>query len=160
MLEIKALLVGELEEILSISQNVGVFSKEEVATVDELFQGYLKDPVISGYNYLSCRLNGAFAGYACWGPTALSKGTVDLYWICVDKSFQNQGIAAELFRAVEKKAAEAGRWQIVIWTSSKPEYEQARRFYQKMGCVLATQITDFYDRGDDLCVYMRILEKR
>jgi GNAT superfamily N-acetyltransferase len=159
MLEVFPSLPGDLPEIIQISRNVGVFSEEEVATVDELFQGYLSDPVKSGYNYLSCRVEGMLAGFACWGPTALSKGTVDLYWICADKKFQGLGIAADLFQAVEKCALEAERWQMVIWTSSKPEYAQARRFYLKMGCILAVQIPDFYERGDDLCVFIRKLEK-
>jgi GNAT superfamily N-acetyltransferase len=158
MIKITSSLPGDLPEILEISRNVGVFSQEEVDTVDELFQGYLSDPVKSGYNYLSCRKDGQLAGFACWGPTALSHGTVDLYWICTDKAFQGQGIAAALFGAVEENAREAGRWQLVIWTSSKPEYAQARRFYLKMGCDLTVQIADFYDRGDDLCVYMRKLD--
>jgi GNAT superfamily N-acetyltransferase len=158
MIEILPSLPGDLGEILEISRNVGVFSQEEVDTVDELFQGYLNDPVKSGYNYLSCRKDGRLAGFACWGPTALSRGTVDMYWICTDKAFQGQGIAGELFKAVEKNARQAGRWQLVIWTSSKAEYAQARQFYLKMGCSLAVQITDFYDRGDDLCVYTRRLD--
>jgi GNAT superfamily N-acetyltransferase len=158
MIEIIPSKPGDLAEILDVSRNVGVFSQEEVDTVDELFQGYLTDPVKSGYNYLSCRKDGKMAGFACWGPTALSKGTVDLYWICTDKAFQGQGIAGALFRAVEDAARKAERWQLVIWTSSKPEYGQARQFYLKMGCQLAVQIADFYERGDDLCVYIRKLD--
>ena len=112
MIEILPSLPGDLGEILEISRNVGVFSQEEVDTVDELFQGYLNDPVRSGYNYLSCRKDGRLAGFACWGPTALSRGTVDMYWICTDKAFQGQGIAGELFKTVEKNARQAGRWQL------------------------------------------------
>jgi len=158
MIEVSASLPGDLPEILDVSRRAGVFSEEEVDTVDELFQGYLTDPVKSGYNYLSCRQDGRLAGFACWGPTALSHGTVDLYWICTDKAAQGRGIASALFRDVEEKARQAGRWQLVIWTSSKPEYAQARQFYLKMGCSLAVQIGDFYDRGDDLCVYIHRLD--
>jgi GNAT superfamily N-acetyltransferase len=158
MIEIISSKPGDLPEILDISRNVGVFSQEEVDTVDELFQGYLTDPVKSGYNYLSCRKDGKMAGFACWGPTALSKGTVDMYWICTDKAFQGQGIAGALFKAVEENARKAERWQLVIWTSSKPEYAQARQFYLKMGCKLVVQIDDFYERGDDLCVFIRKLD--
>jgi GNAT superfamily N-acetyltransferase len=158
MLTIAPSLPEDLPEILTISRSVGVFTAEEVDTVDELFQGYLSDAVKSGYNYLTCRDEGKLVGYACWGPTALTQGTIDFYWLCTDVTAQNKGVGSALFKAVEDCARQAGRWQIVIWTSSKPEYEQARRLYFKMNCVLATQIADFYDRGDDLCVFIRRLD--
>lgn len=157
-MQIEPSLAEDLPEILEISRQVGVFTAEEVDTVNELFQGYLTDAVKSGYNFLSCRQDGQVVGFACWGPTALSKGTVDLYWICTKKDHQGQGIAGTLFKTVETCALQQDRWQIVIWTSGKPEYAQARQLYFKMGCVLVTQIADFYERGDDLCVFIRRLD--
>ncbi len=149
----------ELPAILDASRSVGVFTAEEIATVQELFEGYQRDPVASGYNFLSCTEGGQLLGFACWGPTALSKGAADLYWICTARSAQGRGVAAALLRAVEDAVRAAGRWLIVIWTSSRPDYEPARRFYQRAGCELQTQITDFYDRGEDLCVFVRRLDR-
>ncbi|HEY9076502.1 MAG TPA: GNAT family N-acetyltransferase [Anaerolineaceae bacterium] len=148
---------NDLPSILAITERTGVFSKQEVATVTELFQGFLTSPRKSGYNFLSYIRKNDLLGYVCWGPTPLSYGTVDLYWICADPSQQGKGVAARLFKAVEKAALKRGKWMIVIWTSSKPEYKRARRFYEKMGCTLEAQIKDFYDRGDDLCIYIRRL---
>ena len=143
--------------ILACARSVGVFSGEEVSTVDELFDGYLRDPVESGYNFLSHRDGEAILGFACWGPTALSKGAADLYWICAAREAQGRGVAAALFRAVEDAVRAAGRWLIVIWTSNRPDYEPARRFYLHMGCTLTAQIADFYDRSEDLCVFVKRL---
>jgi GNAT superfamily N-acetyltransferase len=143
--------------ILAAARSVGVFTEEEVATVDELFEGYLRSPESSGYNFLSCKDGDDVLGFACWGPTSLSKGAVDLYWICSARHAQGRGVAAALFRAVETNARAIGRWLIVIWTSNRPEYAPARRFYQRMGCELTAQLRDFYDRGEDLCVFTRRL---
>jgi GNAT superfamily N-acetyltransferase len=148
----------DLPDILEAARSVGVFDAEEVATVEELFAGYLRDAQQSGYNFLCCREADTLLGFACWGPTALSRGAADLYWICTSQAAQGKGVASALFRAVETAAREAGRWLIVIWTSSRPNYEAARAFYGRMGCELTTQITDFYDRGDDLCVFIRRLQ--
>jgi GNAT superfamily N-acetyltransferase len=145
------------EAILDAARSVGVFTEEEVNTVDELFQDYLRDPVESGYNFLSYREADVVFGFACWGPTPLSKGAADLYWICTAQAARSKGVASALFRAVEESVREAGRWLIVIWTSSRADYEPARSFYLRMGCVLTAQITDFYDRGEDLCVFTRHL---
>ena len=143
--------------ILDCARGVGVFTDEEVNTVDELFDGYLRDPVRSGYNFLSYRDGDALLGFACWGPTSLSKGAADLYWICTARAAQGRGVAAALFGAVEDAARAAGRWLIVIWTSSRLDYEPARNFYLHVGCTLTTQIADFYDRGEDLCVFVKRL---
>ena len=139
--------------VLEIAQRAGVFNAEEVATAVELFDAYVKDPQC-GYNYLSAYDEpGAVLGFACWGPASLSRGATDLYWICADPQAQGQGVGAGLFNAVAAAVRASGRWLIAIWTSSVPAYEPARRFYARMGCTLSMQLKDFYDRGDDLCVY-------
>ncbi len=145
--------------ILAVARDVRVFDAEEVDVVAELFDGYLRDAVQSGYNFLSERDpdSGAILGFACWGPTSLSRGAADLYWIATARDAQSRGVAAGLFRAVEAAARAAGRWLIVIWTSSRPNYQAARDFYLRMGCELTLQLTDFYDRGDDLVVFVRRL---
>ena len=145
--------------ILAVTRSVGVFDAEEEATVFELFDGYLRDARVSGYNFLVYRAaeDGRLLGFACWGPTSLSKGAADLYWIATHASAQGRGVAAALFRAVEEAVRAAGRWLIVIWTSSQPAYAPARAFYQRQGCELSLQLADFYDHGDDLCVFTRRL---
>ena len=145
--------------ILAVARDVGVFDAEEVGVVAELFDGYLRDPIQSGFNFLSERdpASSALRGFACWGPTSLSRGAADLYWIATARDAQGQGVAAALFRAVEDAARAAGRWLIVIWTSSRPNYAAARSFYLRAGCEQTLQLTDFYDRGDDLVVFVRRL---
>jgi GNAT superfamily N-acetyltransferase len=151
---------NEREAILAVTRSVGVFNAEEIDTVAELFDGYLRDPRQSGYNFLVYRdaATSAVLGFACWGPTSLSKGAADLYWICTAREAQGHGVAAGLFRGVEEAVRACGRWLIVIWTSSQPAYEPARSFYQRMGCRLSAQLVDFYDRGEDLCVFTRYVD--
>ncbi len=144
---------AERAALLAVARGTGVFSDEEVDTVEELFDGYLHSPDKSGYNFLSYREGEALLGFACWGPTALSKGAADLYWIATAAQAQGQGVGAALFRAVVSAARARGRWLLVIWTSSRPEYAAARNFYQRMGCTLSLQLPEFYDRDDDLCVF-------
>lgn len=142
-----------------VAARTGVFSPEEVQTALELFDGYLADAQRSGYNFLAGYdpADGRLLGFVCWGPTALSKGAADMYWLATDPAAQGRGVAAALFVAVEEAVRAAGRWLIMIWTSSLPAYAAARRLYLRQGCTLAMQVTDFYDRGDDLCAYVRYL---
>lgn len=150
-------LAADLPAILALSRAVGVFSAEEVSTIEELFLEYLESPEKSGYNFLVYRQAADLLGFACWGPTPLSKGTCDLYWICTAATSQRQGVGQQLFQAVCAEVQRIERWLLMIWTSSRPEYAPARRFYQQQGCELAAQITDFYERGEDLCAFVRRL---
>ncbi len=142
-------------EILACAQAAGVFSAAEVATVAELFAGYLDDPQVSGYNFLVCRDAERLYGFACWGPTDLTEGTADLYWICTHPDVQGRGVARALFTTVEAAVQAIGRWQIVIWTGGKAEYLPAQRFYIQMQCTLVARIPDYFAVGGDLCIYMR-----
>ena len=144
---------NDREAVRAITARAGVFNAEEVDTAVELFDAYVRDPRC-GYNFLSeYDEAGQVRGFACWGPASLSRGAVDLYWICTDPAAQGRGVGAALFAAVVAAVRAAGRWLIMIWTSSVPAYEPARRFYARMGCTLSLQLKDFYDRGDDLCIY-------
>lgn len=148
---------SERDAIIQMARDTAVFSPEEVDTVGELFDEFLRDAKASGYYYLSYRENDAVLGFACWGPASFSSGATDLYWICTAPAAQGRGVGQALFQAVEAAVRAAGRWLIVIWTSSRPEYASANRFYLRQGCVLAAQVPDYYDRGDDLCMYTRRL---
>jgi GNAT superfamily N-acetyltransferase len=147
----------DLPELLAITRAVSVFNAEEVATVKELFDAYVQDAEASGYRFLSYREGEAVLGFACWGPTDLSRGAADLYWIVTAPQAHGRGVARSLFQAVIESVQALGRWLIVIWTSGRSEYEPARQFYQRMGCTLAARIPDFYERGDDLYIYTRQL---
>jgi len=148
---------NDLAPILAMTEAVGVFTAEEVTTVQELFEEYLKDAITSGYHFLSYRANDQVLGFVCWGPVPLSQSAADLYWIVTAPAASRRGVAAALFQAVEMAVRAQGRRLIVIWTSSRPGYEPARRFYLRMGCTLAVHIPEFYDRDDGLCVYTRYL---
>jgi ribosomal protein S18 acetylase RimI-like enzyme len=148
----------EREEIGRVTAEVGVFDAEEVATVYELFDDYVKDPVESGYYFLSYREGGRTLGFACYGPTPLTQGTYDLYWICTDGRAHQRGIGRALLRRVEAEIKAQGGRLIIIATSSRPEYLPAREFYQRTGCTLDGIVRDYYEPGDDLYLYSRRVE--
>jgi GNAT superfamily N-acetyltransferase len=100
MLEIYPSLPSERDAIAQVTQAAGVFHAHELTTPLELFDGYVHDPVVSGYSFLSARDDGRVVGYACYGPTPLTEGTFDLYWIVVEPAAQGQGIGRAVFERV------------------------------------------------------------
>ena len=147
--------------IVAIADRTGAFSAEELVTVREMFESYLKDPTAAaGYRFSGYYdpADGRLLGYVCWGFTSLSEGAVDLFWLATDPAAQGRGIATLLFRSVEVAARAAGRWLLMLYTSSTPAYAAARRMYIREGYSLVLQLPGFYHRGDDLCVYVKQLD--
>ncbi len=143
--------------VVSAARRAQVFSAEEVRTVGEMFDDYLRDRDGTGYYFLSYREQNTVLGFACWGPTDLTRGAADLYWICTAPEAQGRGVGSALFHAVEDEVRARGRWLIVIWTSGKPDYAAARKLYERMGCELSARVAEFFDRGDDLFLFTRRL---
>jgi ribosomal protein S18 acetylase RimI-like enzyme len=154
--EIRASRPADREAIGVITRNSKAFSEQEVETVFELFDSYMKTPE-AGYEFLSATADGRLAGYACFGQTALTDGAFDYYWLCTDPAFQKRGIGRRLCEEVENAARKRNGRLIVIWTSSTPEYEPATRLYLRIGYVLEARIRDFYKVGDDLLVFVKYL---
>ena len=141
--------------IMAISRAVVVFSGEEVDTVQELLDEYRTHGAeISGYHFLSCLVDGRVAGYACYGPRALTEGTYDLFWIATDPAAQGKGVGGALSARCAELVKSLGGRLLVAETSGQPKYAPTRRFYETHGYRLEATVTDFYAPGDDLCIFI------
>ena len=144
--------------ILQISAGVGVFTAAEVATVDELLDAHLHDPDQGDYIFhVACDESESVLGFVCFGPTALTDATFDLYWIAVSKSSHGRGVGRALMEFTENYLREAGARLIVLETSGTPEYQPTRFFYERIGYEGHLSVRDYYRQGDDLVVYSKHL---
>jgi ribosomal protein S18 acetylase RimI-like enzyme len=137
-----------------IARRSSVFSPEEEETVYELFDARWKSDD-SGYEWLSARAGGALAGFACYGPTPLTEGAYDLYWICTDPDWTQRGIGRRLFAAIETEIRRRCGRLLMIWTSGAEAYLPAMRFYERMGCESSARIRDYYRPGEDMVVFVK-----
>ena len=142
-----------VEKILSI---VGNFSPDEIACALELVDIYLHDAKQRDYRIVVAEDGAAHVrGYTCWGPTPLTRGTYDLYWIATDPEVQGAGYGRILMNYVENQVrAEKGRL-LVAETSSKESYGNTVRFYRRLQYEEASRIRDFYDAGDDKITFVK-----
>ena len=134
-----------------------LFSREEAETVDELLETYLEQDDHGGYFFLSAVENDKLLGFACFGPTPLTQGTYDLYWIAVGAPAKGQGVGRALMAHVEDVVRQRGGRMIVLDTSGRREYAPTRAFYERLGYTHAATLTDFYAPGDDLVIFTRLL---
>ena len=101
--------------------------------------------------------SGGVTGYYCIGPTPMTSGTYDLYWIAVDPAYHSRGIGKELLAHAENNVQSHGGRLIVAETSSKPSYDNTREFYIRNRYLEAARIKDYYRTGDDLVIYGKYL---
>ena len=147
----------DAESILRLAGAEPLFSREEAETVAELLEAYLDQEDDDGYFFLSAMDDEKLLGFACYGPTPLTQGTFDLYWIAVDSTAKGQGVGRALMTRVEDEVRALGGRLIVLDTSGRPEYEPTRAFYRRLGYAHSATVPDFYAPGDDLVIFSRLL---
>ena len=144
--------------MLEITREVGVFTQADVECMDELLQTYLYQPDNHDYTFgAACDEQDRVLGYVCFGPTPLTEGTYDIYWLAVSKAAQGQGVGSALFLWIEPQVRALGGRLLVLETSGTPEYEPARRMYQRLGYIGRVAVPDFYRPGDDLVIFSKPL---
>ncbi|MEZ4359154.1 MAG: N-acetyltransferase [Kofleriaceae bacterium] len=99
----------------------------------------------------------AVAGYLCYGPTPMTAGTFDLYWLVVHPQQRGAGIAGALVSAMEARLRQRGASAVRVETSETESYGAARKLYQRLGYPIASVLPDFYREGDALITYYKKL---
>ena len=150
----------EARDRLAISlllHSVRNFSAGEIEVALELVDEWLAKGESSDYICWVIEEEARVCGYVCIGPTPLTDGTFDLYWIAVDPTAQRRGYGQELTRLAEHEARARGGRLLLIETASHDAYAHTVRFYERSGYDLVSRIADFYKKGDDKLTFAKRL---
>lgn len=145
--------------IMRILRSTPEFNPAEVVVAEEVLDSYLRDPLGSGYHVLVAEVDSSIVGYICYGPTPMTEGTWDIYWLAVAPEEQGQGIGTALLSSAEAKIKEAQGRLAIIETSSRPQYERTRRFHHRQGYEVVGHIPDFYAPGDGKLIFQKRLNR-
>ena len=146
--------------VREIVERVGNFHPFEIDVALELVDIYLREKDQKDYHVVVAEnAQSIVCGYACWGPTPLTKGTFDLYWIATHPDFQGQGHGHALMAYVEGIVREENGRLLVLETSSKESYGNTVDFYRRMGYEEASRIRDFYDDDDDKITFIKRISR-
>lgn len=150
---------SDVERLLA---STGMFTTVEIAIALELVDAAITGGEASGYSIFVLDTSSDPAtrevhGYVCFGPTPLTEGTYDLYWIAVERSAQGRGYGRTLLEFVEHAVRERAGRLLLIETSSQDAYGGTIRFYERNGYPLIARIPDFYRPRDDKLVFAKKL---
>lgn len=148
--------LARLEALFAANQPT--FSDVDIKIGLEVARGALAPkPDEDPYLALVLEQGEQLVGFAAYGQVPLTHGTYDLYWIVVHPAVQGAGLGRRLLAEVERDMLARGGHQVIIETSSRSEYERARRLYLRCGCSEVARITDFYRPGEDRVIYRKAL---
>ena len=155
-IHLRTLRATDRGKIRKVLKDLEAFTPEEISVavslVDEALNGS------TAYRFLvATDEHDLVLGYICYGPAPMTSGTWDVYWIAVSRGFQRRHIGSLLLRCAEIEIRTEGGTLIVIETSSRPSYDSARKFYEKMGYHVSTRIAEFYSEEDDKVTYCKDL---
>ncbi|HKZ44921.1 MAG TPA: GNAT family N-acetyltransferase [Anaerolineales bacterium] len=146
------------QAIFEIANTIDIFDSGDIDTIKELWDEFItKGDIDSWYHFIAAEVSGEVVGFACFGKRPLTRGTFDLYWIAVQYKKHNIGIGTFLVNQVESIVSDSGGHLLIAETSGKEAFESTRKFYIRRGFGLEGRIRDFYDIGDDLCIFTRHL---
>ncbi len=146
--------------VLSLLKSTAMFTPDELAVAEEIIDIYLDRPGQGDYDIVVIEnRSGVLSGYLVYGPTPLTAGTYDVYWMAVAPAEQGKGYGRRLVGWVENKLRELSGRMIIIETSSQSKYDPTRRFYLRLGYHEVARIPDFYKKGDDRVIYTKYLEQ-
>ncbi len=154
--KVRPMTYDDKPDVMRILRATPEFKPSEVIVAEELIDSYLCDSFQSGYHVLVAEADQFVVGYICYGPTPLTEGTWDIYWMAVTREKQGQGIGGALVAFAEEQIRGKEGRLVIIETSSTPAYEMTRRFHLGNGYEVIACIPDFYAPSDDKL----ILQKR
>jgi GNAT superfamily N-acetyltransferase len=154
LIEIRTVQPGDRARIHQILVATNVFTEEEVHVALELIDTVLHHPEQRDYEiYTAVTEKNNVVGYYCVGPTPLTQGTFDLYWIAVDPLVQGHGIGHRLDMHAVERIRSLGARLLIAHTSSLPRYEKTHMFYLRNGYTELARIKEYYKHDDDLVIY-------
>jgi ribosomal protein S18 acetylase RimI-like enzyme len=157
-MKIRSLVEKDRARLLLMLIKTRAFTSAEIDVAMELIDVALEDQFQNDYQiYCMVDDQDQVIGYICYGPTPITQGTFDLYWIAVDPDFQEHGVGSKLLGFLEERARAMGGRLILADTSTIPHYEKTQKFYLKNGFQEVARVSDYYHPGNDRITFCKRL---
>jgi ribosomal protein S18 acetylase RimI-like enzyme len=155
-MEIRPIAAKDREQLAELLGRIDTFSPPEVSCALELIDLALTSNK-SDYQVLVATKGSKVVGYICYGPTPMTVGTFDLYWIASAPEVRGQGVGSALVAAMEGDLRKRGARLLRVETSAMEAYGPTRGFYEAMQYKEEARFRDFYKVGEDLIILSKRL---
>lgn len=155
-MEIRPIAAKDREPLAELLRRIDTFSPPEVSCALELIDLALTSNK-SDYQVLVATKGNKVVGYICYGPTPMTVGTFDLYWIASAPEVRGQGVGSALVAAMEGDLRKRKARLLRVETSAMEAYGPTRGFYEAMQYKEEARFRDFYKVGEDLIILSKRL---
>jgi ribosomal protein S18 acetylase RimI-like enzyme len=155
-MEIRPIAAKDREPLAELLGRIDTFSPPEVSCALELIDLALTSNK-SDYQVLVATKGNKVVGYICYGPTPMTVGTFDLYWIASAPEVRGQGVGSALVAAMEGDLRKRKARLLRVETSAMEAYGPTRGFYEAMQYKEEARFRDFYKVGEDLIILSKRL---
>jgi len=156
---VRPMVPSDKTAVINLIKTTGMFTEAEIEVAEELIDAYLLKPGQKDYHVVVVETrDGGVGGYMTWGPTPLTEGAYDLYWMAVSPKEQGRGLGKELVRWLEQTVARLDGRLIIIETAGQPKYQPTREFYLGLDYKEVARVPDFYKPGDDRIIYTKYMK--
>lgn len=153
MTEIRKVVKNDLEGIKNVLNTIELFPPE---MLDDMIAEYLNNPETEEIWFTSIQ-DGKICGIGYCAPEKLTDRTYNLYAIGVQNDLQGKGFGKKMMSYIEGYLRDKGNRILIVDTSSTPEFDQTRAFYQHLGYSKEATIRDFWKEGDDKVTFWKKL---
>lgn len=149
----RAITKSDLNDLKEVIDSTELFPADLLDEMTERFFLHSNTPDI----WLTKEVNQKPIAVAYCAPERMTEGTFNLYLIAVHRNFQGQGFGSEIMSYVENHLRDIGARILIVETSSLPDFELTRQFYDKLGYNREAVIKEFYQKGEDKIVFWKKL---
>lgn len=157
MLSFRNTIVKEdLTNIEQMLKSTGFFeqSPDEIDVALELARLSLKDGNnVENYEFIFAEKDGKVVGFGCFSRIPCTLSSFEIYWLCVDKQQQGQGVGKKLIQEIIQEVKKNEAKKVVLQTAGRKQYLPTQKFYVAAGFDLEARIKDYYAEGDDCLIY-------
>jgi ribosomal protein S18 acetylase RimI-like enzyme len=162
-IEVRPVCAADRPGLAALIRHDGLFTEAEVTVALELVDHAIARPdneylvLIAESAGTEAKAAAELLGYVCYGPSPMTIGTWDLYWIVSHPTARGRGVASVLVGAMENDIRRQDGKRIRVETSGQEEYGSAHRFYQRNAYPEVARLKDYYKPGDDLVIMMKVI---
>ncbi len=151
--DIRPIRASDIEDLKAVLDETELFPSE---LLEDMIRPYLEVPDCADI-WTTYENEGKAVAVLYCEKERITVGTWNVLALAVLPSFQSRGIGARLMANVESRLSSQKQSTLIVETSSLPEFQRTRAFYENIGYVKEAQIRDFYDVGDDKVVFWKSL---
>lgn len=155
---IRPITVNDSAALIALAVAAGMFPANETATLDKMLADYFGGNRDMGH---ICVFDdeGGPRGVAYCAPEPATDRTWNLLMLAVHPDAQGQGHGAALVSYVENILRANGQRLLLIETSGLPSYARTRAFYVKCGYMEEARVRDYYQAGEDMILFRKVLSE-